>query len=170
MKKLAIGLIVALPIALLGWACFLVLFAPPEPPLRLDEQYVRRRSQCSHSPYRPPVHRRRLRRHLGHPTGLPGLARPALASAKAYCRPHGQSLQIIILHQRIIFIACWAGNEIKLVRSANKGRNGTSTPALQQGIPPISCKTHSIPPDRDARNTCSRPMHRLYLSFSQFCR
>jgi len=32
MKKLAVGLIVALPIALLGWACFLVLFAPAEPP------------------------------------------------------------------------------------------------------------------------------------------
>ena len=32
MRKLAISLIVALPIALLGWACFLVLFAPPEPP------------------------------------------------------------------------------------------------------------------------------------------
>src|ERR1039457_49210 len=31
MRKLAIGLIFALPIALLGWACFLVLFAPSEP-------------------------------------------------------------------------------------------------------------------------------------------
>jgi hypothetical protein len=33
MKKLAIGLIVAFPIALLGWACCLILFAPPELPL-----------------------------------------------------------------------------------------------------------------------------------------
>ncbi|MGD0294006.1 MAG: hypothetical protein ABSB30_09145 [Terracidiphilus sp.] len=33
MKKLAIGLIFALPIALLGWACSLILFAPPEPPI-----------------------------------------------------------------------------------------------------------------------------------------
>ena len=33
MKKLAISLIVALPIAFLGWACFLVLFAPSEPPI-----------------------------------------------------------------------------------------------------------------------------------------
>jgi hypothetical protein len=32
MKKLALGLLFALPIALLGWACSLVLFAPPEPP------------------------------------------------------------------------------------------------------------------------------------------
>jgi hypothetical protein len=33
MRKLAISLIVALPIALLGWVCFLVLFAPAEPPI-----------------------------------------------------------------------------------------------------------------------------------------
>jgi len=32
MKKLALGLIFALPAALLGWACSLVLFAPSEPP------------------------------------------------------------------------------------------------------------------------------------------
>jgi hypothetical protein len=32
MKKLAIGLLFALPVALLGWACFLILFAPSEPP------------------------------------------------------------------------------------------------------------------------------------------
>ena len=33
MKKLTIGLIFALPIALLAWASFLVLFAPSEPPI-----------------------------------------------------------------------------------------------------------------------------------------
>ena len=33
MKKLAIGLLFALPAALLGWACFLILFAPSEPPI-----------------------------------------------------------------------------------------------------------------------------------------
>jgi hypothetical protein len=32
MKKLAVTLLFALPLALLGWACSLVLFAPPEPP------------------------------------------------------------------------------------------------------------------------------------------
>ncbi len=32
MKKISIALLFALPIALLGWACSLVLFAPPEPP------------------------------------------------------------------------------------------------------------------------------------------
>jgi hypothetical protein len=33
MKKLAIGLLFALPVALLGWACFLVISAPSEPPI-----------------------------------------------------------------------------------------------------------------------------------------
>jgi len=32
MKKLTLGLIFALPVALLGWACFLVFTAPAEPP------------------------------------------------------------------------------------------------------------------------------------------
>jgi hypothetical protein len=32
MKKLAIGLIAVLPLALLCWAASLILFAPPEPP------------------------------------------------------------------------------------------------------------------------------------------
>ena len=32
MRNLAVALLFALPIALLGWACSLVLFAPPEPP------------------------------------------------------------------------------------------------------------------------------------------
>ena len=33
MRKLAIGLLFALPLALLGWACFLIFSAPPEPPI-----------------------------------------------------------------------------------------------------------------------------------------
>ena len=33
MRKLAIGLLFALPVALFAWACSLVLFAPSEPPL-----------------------------------------------------------------------------------------------------------------------------------------
>lgn len=33
MRKIAIGLIFALPIALLGWACYLIFAAPAEPPL-----------------------------------------------------------------------------------------------------------------------------------------
>jgi hypothetical protein len=33
MRKLAIGLLFALPAALLGWACFLVFSAPSEPPI-----------------------------------------------------------------------------------------------------------------------------------------
>jgi hypothetical protein len=32
MKKLAVGLLFALPVALLGWACSLIFFAPSEPP------------------------------------------------------------------------------------------------------------------------------------------
>jgi hypothetical protein len=32
MKKLVLGLIAAPPLALLGWAAYLVLFASPEPP------------------------------------------------------------------------------------------------------------------------------------------
>ncbi|MGA3162284.1 MAG: hypothetical protein ABSC77_13840 [Terracidiphilus sp.] len=33
MKKLVIALLFALPVALLGWACSLILFAPSEPPI-----------------------------------------------------------------------------------------------------------------------------------------
>jgi hypothetical protein len=33
MKKLTIALLFALPIALLGWACSLIFFAPSEPPI-----------------------------------------------------------------------------------------------------------------------------------------
>ena len=33
MRKLAVGLLFALPVALFGWACFLVFSAPPEPPI-----------------------------------------------------------------------------------------------------------------------------------------
>lgn len=32
MRNLAIALLFALPVTLLGWACSLILFAPPEPP------------------------------------------------------------------------------------------------------------------------------------------
>jgi hypothetical protein len=33
MKKLTLGILFALPTALLGWACFLVFTAPAEPPI-----------------------------------------------------------------------------------------------------------------------------------------
>lgn len=32
MRNLAVALLFALPVALFGWACSLIVFAPPEPP------------------------------------------------------------------------------------------------------------------------------------------
>src|ERR1017187_9078271 len=68
---------------------------PFRTPHRLDAPYLRRRSRCSRGASRPPVSCRRLRRHLGHPTWLRGLARPALADAKA--RPRSLVPEFLIL-------------------------------------------------------------------------
>ena len=53
-------------------------------PRRLSIQDQKREEKHGHkSDSRSPVHRCRLRHHLGHPTGLSGLAGPAMARAKA---------------------------------------------------------------------------------------